>query len=205
MNLDKPDVLSLNKFWQPIGWRTPRQALIAMCPMQDEVEQVVALDIVLNPDGSLYHASGMSMDEWMEMPVDGLYLPIGTKSRAIRCPTVIIAAFFGQMPVKEPQLTSASIHRRDGLIDQYTGKKLTRSQATIDHVIPLSRGGKNTWENMVTCEDKLNREKGNRLNEEIGLQLMRKPKRLPSVPVSFLLGSPRHPHHGPFLTQGQQR
>lgn len=58
---------------------------------------------------------------------------------------------------------------------QYTGKQVSQSKADIDHVIPRSRGGKNSWENMVVCSKELNRAKGNKTPKEAGLKLIKKP------------------------------
>lgn len=48
----------------------------------------------------------------------------------------------------------------------YCGKKLTRQNATLDHVIPLSRGGDDSPRNLVWCCLKCNREKGSQLLSE---------------------------------------
>lgn len=62
----------------------------------------------------------------------------------------------------------------------YTGKKLSKKELTLDHILPVSRGGKNTWENLVTCHKDLNVWKGNRTPEECGLKLLTKPTRPPN-------------------------
>ena len=48
---------------------------------------------------------------------------------------------------------------------------------TIDHVIPRSRGGLTKWNNVVAACHTCNRKKGNRLLEQIGMRLLRRPKR----------------------------
>lgn len=48
----------------------------------------------------------------------------------------------------------------------YCGKKLTRQNATLDHVIPLSRGGDDSRRNLVWCCKKCNKEKGSLLLSE---------------------------------------
>jgi 5-methylcytosine-specific restriction endonuclease McrA len=64
------------------------------------------------------------------------------------------------------------IFRRDNNECVYcTSKK----DLTIDHVIPRSRGGKNTWENLVTCCSKCNLKKGNRTPEEARMPLKKRP------------------------------
>ena len=64
------------------------------------------------------------------------------------------------------------IFKRDNNECQYCG---TNRNLTIDHVVPRSRGGKNTWSNMVTCCLKCNGYKGDRTPSEAGMLLKNKP------------------------------
>jgi 5-methylcytosine-specific restriction endonuclease McrA len=68
----------------------------------------------------------------------------------------------------------------------YTGKKLTKDQLSIDHIIPSSKGGQNTWENLITCEKSLNTWKGNKSLKECGLKLLFKPEK-PKNGLVFLM------------------
>ena len=65
---------------------------------------------------------------------------------------------------------------RDSFQCQYCLKKHLTSQLTIDHVLPQSRGGKTTWENIVTCCSPCNTKKGNKLPHEAGMKLNKVPK-----------------------------
>lgn len=69
---------------------------------------------------------------------------------------------------------------RDEYKCQYCGKKLKPSgpqetKATLDHVFPRSRGGKNTWENTVCACFECNGKKGDRTPSEAGMTLLKKP------------------------------
>jgi 5-methylcytosine-specific restriction endonuclease McrA len=64
------------------------------------------------------------------------------------------------------------IFKRDGNECGYCGSK---KDLTIDHVLPRSKGGKNTWENLVTCCSKCNLKKGNRTPDEARMPLRKKP------------------------------
>jgi len=66
----------------------------------------------------------------------------------------------------------ALIYKRDGHKCQYCGA--TR-RLTIDHVVPRSRGGGDTWENMVVACSSCNTKKGDTLLEQTGMKLARKP------------------------------
>ena len=59
---------------------------------------------------------------------------------------------------------------------QYCGVIQTPKELTLDHVLPKSRDGENTWTNLVTCCKKCNQEKRDRTPEEAGMSLLKKPK-----------------------------
>ena len=60
-----------------------------------------------------------------------------------------------------------------------------KKNLTIDHIIPRSRGGKNTWKNLVTCCSRCNVTKGNKTPNEWGVKLINRPHE-PSVFSSLL-------------------
>jgi len=53
----------------------------------------------------------------------------------------------------------------------------------VDHVIPKRRGGATTWENLVSCCSQCNSRKGDRAPWEVGMKLIRQPKRPKYVPL----------------------
>jgi hypothetical protein len=65
------------------------------------------------------------------------------------------------------------IYKRDNHTCQYCG---ARSKLTIDHVLPRSRGGEDTWENLVVACSSCNTKKGSMLLEHTGMKLARKPR-----------------------------
>ena len=69
--------------------------------------------------------------------------------------------------------TRALIYQRDDHTCQYCG---SQKKLTVDHVIPRSRGGQDTWENMVVACSPCNVKKGNTLLEQTGMKLKRVPK-----------------------------
>jgi len=56
------------------------------------------------------------------------------------------------------------------------GKTLTKRELTVDHILPVSRGGKNTWSNTACACFACNHRKGNRLPGEAGLRMLWEPK-----------------------------
>lgn len=72
---------------------------------------------------------------------------------------------------KTPILTASNVFSRDFYICAYCGKHC-KSDATIDHVVPTSRGGLHSWTNVVCSCLKCNLEKGNHLLEKLGWELL---------------------------------
>ena len=70
-----------------------------------------------------------------------------------------------------------NVFRRDKYFCQYCSKKLSEKLATIDHILPRSRGGGDTWENTVCACIACNSRKGNRTPEESQMTLAHRPKR----------------------------
>ncbi|MBW4553832.1 MAG: HNH endonuclease [Aphanocapsa sp. GSE-SYN-MK-11-07L] len=90
-------------------------------------------------------------------------------------PTVIRLRHYVMVPYKEIPLTRRNILHRDSHSCQYCG--YTGEDLTLDHVIPRSRGGGDTWENMVTACVRCNVRKGNRTPREAHMELFQNPRR----------------------------
>lgn len=73
--------------------------------------------------------------------------------------------------------TRRSIALRDRYTCQYCGQAPGRSLLTIDHILPRSRGGQTTWDNIVTACRACNMRKGDRTPEEAGMELRKRPGR----------------------------
>ncbi len=88
------------------------------------------------------------------------------------------------------QPTRANILLRDEETCQYCGKR--GRDLTLDHIIPRSRGGQSTWENLVACCKVCNGRKGNRLLKEVNMHLLRQPRPLSQEYAGiFLLRYPK--------------
>lgn len=81
------------------------------------------------------------------------------------------------------QFTRANIYTRDNYTCQYCREKCATDDLTFDHVVPVSRGGPRTWENITTACLDCNRKKGNRTPEEAGMTLASKPVRPKYSPI----------------------
>lgn len=75
----------------------------------------------------------------------------------------------------KPALSNRILFRRDQNLCMYCGKPFTDRDLSCDHILPTSRGGKNTWVNVVTACKRCNHYKQNRTPEEAGMQLLALP------------------------------
>ena len=71
-----------------------------------------------------------------------------------------------------------NVYIRDGGCCQYCGKKVSKKESTLDHVLPKSRGGVIRWNNVVLSCFSCNQKKGNRTPQEASMKLRREPKPL---------------------------
>jgi 5-methylcytosine-specific restriction endonuclease McrA len=104
---------------------------------------------------------------------------------AMRVPSVIRLLEYRRIPHQSRALSRKNILLRDRNSCQYCGEVLSSTELTLDHVIPRSRGGSSTWENLVACCHECNHQKGNRLPAEVGMKLLREPR-------AFSLHTSRH-------------
>src|ERR1700723_2049234 len=96
---------------------------------------------------------------------------------AMRVPSVIRLLEYRRIPHQSRALSRKNILLRDRNTCQYCSTALPSGELTLDHVIPRSRGGLSTWENLVACCHSCNRRKGNHLLSEISdIKLMREPR-----------------------------
>jgi len=96
-------------------------------------------------------------------------------SLAMPFPSVLRLGVYIRLPYKNIILSRKNILRRDGHRCQFCGRgDLT---LTLDHVFPLSRGGEDTWENLVCACVNCNNRKGDRTPEEAAMPLRRRPMR----------------------------
>ena len=75
----------------------------------------------------------------------------------------------------QPPLTNKALFTRDGHVCLYCGETFTLHHLTRDHVVPVSRGGPDSWSNCVTACADCNHKKGNRTPEEWGKLLLAVP------------------------------
>ena len=101
---------------------------------------------------------------------------VHSSTRAHRVPSVIRLLAYRHIPQQSRALSRKNILLRDRNTCQFCGLVFPSSELTLDHVIPRSRGGRSSWENLVACCYGCNNTKGDRTPEEAGLKLARRPR-----------------------------
>ncbi len=96
--------------------------------------------------------------------------------RDIPFPVVIRLKNYTRIPVRMQILNRKNILARDHYTCQYCDKRLPASELTLDHIMPSSRGGKDSWANLVACCVGCNRKKADKTPEEAGMMLRHKPR-----------------------------
>lgn len=101
---------------------------------------------------------------------------INSANKKWQVPCVIVLTKY----VKTRQMVPFSrkgVYSRDDYTCQYCGHKPHKDQLTLDHVIPKSRGGRKTYENIVTSCHSCNQKKANRTPAEAGITMLSTPKK----------------------------
>lgn len=180
--LDQP-VLVVNRMWQAVS-ETDAQTALTDCAKGERTPIDMAT------------MRAVTWDEWITLPAGPEDRVVHTVNRTIRVPTVIATVNYAKMPKKRPKLNRKGIGERDGKCCAYTGRYV--ENGTLDHVTPRSRGGRDTWENLVWSDPEVNQQKANRTPEEAGLRLRVRPKKPPELPAYKFIKA-RHPDWAAFL------
>tara|TARA_R110000787_G_scaffold336_9_gene1325 strand:+ start:28177 stop:28785 length:609 start_codon:yes stop_codon:yes gene_type:complete len=198
--MNKLVILELNKNWFPITLKTPKKVFESFSTgnllglHMDWSEEDIENDDFSNPT----ELSPLGWDDWIKLPVRDTDLSIRTSTLEIRVPNIVICSKFSSIPNNPPKMSKRNIMARDNMTCQFTGVQYAKKDLNIDHVIPKSRGGGNTWENLVTCHTSINTYKSNQTPKEAGLELIRPPKR-PSPSSLFFADKMKDPKWAMFM------
>ena len=176
--------LVLNRLWQAVNVVGVERAfsLLAL-----EHAQVIYAE-----DGSfrLFDADAWFAFSAETPPSEGGRL-IHTVNQSVRVPSVLLLRRYDRMLLREMKFNRQNLFERDGYRCQYCGNSFVAKELNMDHVVPRDRGGKTSWENVVTSCIRCNSRKGNRDPNEACMFLLREPVRPRQRPfVSFLYGRP---------------
>lgn len=90
-------------------------------------------------------------------------------------PSVIRLRTYKRIPIRMQMVTRKNLYVRDGYQCGYCGHKFHGDELTLDHIIPRSKGGGNSWENLISCCGPCNRKKADRTPNEAEMPLLRRP------------------------------
>ncbi len=161
-------VLVLNRLWQPVNMCSARRAITlvflghAHVVGTDEDDEFFTHDV----DSWLAHSSSHSEGKNVVRSV----------SSCFRVPEIIVLSLFDRLPKKQVKFTRENIYRRDSFSCQYCGFEFQPKELNLDHVVPRDKGGRSTWENVVTSCIPCNTRKANKLPREANMYPRGEPK-----------------------------
>lgn len=116
---------------------------------------------------------------WLQDKVDVLEfhkVTVSSPSKTYNLPAVVkLKQYIRPYFALGVRLSRQNIFLRDDHMCQYCLKKLPEKRLTIDHVIPLSKGGRHEWTNVVTACSHCNNRKGDKTPERANLKLNKSP------------------------------
>ncbi len=101
---------------------------------------------------------------------------IRTVSLQLEVPRIIRLNGYDRYPESRVSLTRRNVLARDEHRCQYCGREFPSTQLSVDHVLPVSRGGGNSWSNVVCACRRCNRTKGRRTPQEANMALLQPPR-----------------------------
>jgi len=186
-------VLVLNKGWTAVRVQTLKKAITKVT--NDRAK-------FLDPETYLLYDWNKWVEEFVTDNDETVDYPIiRSQYISLKKPEIIVCTNYSKIPHSSLKLSRRNILIRDMFICQYTGKKVTYKTATLDHIIPKSKGGKTSWKNLVTCSLEANTRKANRTPKEAGMRLLHSPKKPRWSPIYAISLKRRPKSWGKFLKQ----
>ena len=156
-------VLLLNRFFAPVSVTTARRAMVLLY-------------------GGVGHAVDTAGDTydfslWRSLPVRHADDSLPIVGGALRVPRVLHLLRYERTPRAQVRLTRENLLLRDDFQCQYCTRRPGHRELNVDHVQPRSRGGEDSWTNLVISCRACNLKKGRRTPLEAGMKLLKEPKR----------------------------
>ncbi len=173
-------VLALNRHFVAVHVMSVKRAFCLLCKGDAEVvnlenEQFRAYDFENWRENSLLKQTlgdYCELDDW-----------IRTVQYQIQVPRIIRLLSYDRVPRTSVKFNRRNVFLRDGHRCQYCGQHFPRHQLSLDHVLPRSRGGEDSWENMVCACLTCNVRKGGRTPREAGMHLLTEPHKPKNSPL----------------------
>lgn len=196
--LNEP-TLVLNRNWQPVTFMPVQTAIVNvmrdmaslldpdnyyLMPFDEWVEThkpTVFEDVLVNGEKRpkeaqpKLDADGKQLVDEEGNPETVSHRWIKTTRLWIPAPEVIVLKQYGETPPRKITFNRSNLARRDDYLCQYCGKEIGVVKMTIDHVLPRSRGGGNSWENCVSACGDCNSRKADKTPKEARMELRKEP------------------------------
>ncbi len=144
-------VLRLNKAGAPVAWLT-----------REQTATLLVKEMVIWSMGNAV------------LEIRGGFNRLGQRT-VLKLPSIVACEGKVHADQCQPPLENNFLFRRDQNLCMYCGNLHAIADLSRDHVLPLSRGGKDSWTNVVTSCRRCNNRKADRTPEEAGMQLLAVP------------------------------
>lgn len=159
-------VLVLNRFWQPVQTCSARRALKLLCLGHAQILQTEGEERFRAHD----------FESWLDYSASGVIQElVHSVHLALGVPRIIVLTTYEKYPRLEVRLTRRNVFLRDQYTCQYCTRVFPEHELNLDHVIPRDKGGRMTWENIVTSCIRCNTRKANKLPKEANMHPLKKP------------------------------
>jgi 5-methylcytosine-specific restriction endonuclease McrA len=192
-------VLVLNRLYVAVRVVSARRAFSLLCR---DIAEIIHVDD--SPEGGKW--VNYNLETWAELAqLQRSFEPdkhdwVRTVRFEVAVPKVIRLLGYDRLPAQIVKLNRRNLFARDRNQCQYCGKTFSTSELSIDHVLPRSQGGQDTWENLVCACVRCNARKGGRTPIQAHMKLVREPVRPKRNPlISIRLGQDRYASWKAFL------
>jgi 5-methylcytosine-specific restriction endonuclease McrA len=128
------------------------------------------------------HFETHDFHSWRELSQYAEENYLNTPRFKLLIPEIIVLTDYNSVPPRRVKFSRRNIFERDRYTCQYCRRSPARSELSVDHVVPRSRGGQTNWRNVVLACTECNARKRDRTPREAGMQLKRLPKEPPWRP-----------------------
>ncbi len=190
-------VLVLNKLYMAVRVVSARRAFVLLAR---EIAEVIHAD-----DGSY---ANYDFETWAQLSEmrdtfdDHAHDWVRAVSFDIAVPKIIRLVGYDKLPAQNVKLNRRNLFARDHNRCQYCGQSFPTSELSIDHVVPRTQGGPDTWTNLVCACVKCNSRKGGRTPNQAHMKLIKKPVQPKRNPlISVRLSSDKYASWKAFLDE----
>lgn len=189
-------VLVLNRLWQPVHVCSAKRALCLLVLDHAEVVETYG------PNGVCTHRYQQWVERSAQLAKEGVEIGFASSpSVTLAFPSIVLLTQFDRLPRRDVRFSRENVYHRDDHQCQYCGKHFVVKKLNLDHVIPRQKGGKSTWENVVTSCVPCNSRKANKLPDQAKMFPLKTPRMPRWQPLLSVLARAElpHPSWGKFI------